>query len=39
MCAHRVAADIGKQELSHSIAGNCLQVEKYIMMKEKYLLF
>ncbi|MCH86338.1 prolycopene isomerase chloroplastic-like [Trifolium medium] len=28
MCAHRVAADIGKPELSHSIAGNCLQVER-----------
>jgi phytoene dehydrogenase-like protein len=27
MCAHRVAADIGKLELSHSIAVNCLQIE------------
>ncbi|GAU44480.1 hypothetical protein TSUD_24560 [Trifolium subterraneum] len=30
MCAHRVAADIGKPELSHSIAGNCLQVESIL---------
>jgi len=27
MCAHRVAADIGKPELSYSIAANYLQIE------------